>query len=84
MRGPLQHQPRDRVRGLVRRLAVCLAILPACVHAGALRVGPTRVELTRQKPVALIEVRNDNPDPVLIQVERVTWVQQNGLDSYPS
>jgi fimbrial chaperone protein len=63
-------------------LVACLATLAFAAQAGQLRVGPTRIELTRQRPVGVIEVRNDNPGPVLVQIERMVWVQRNGEDSY--
>ena len=63
-------------------LVACLTTLACIADAGQLRVGPTRIELTRQRPVGVIEVRNDNPGPVLVQIERMVWVQRNGEDSY--
>jgi fimbrial chaperone protein len=45
-------------------------------------VGPTRIELTREHPVAVLEVRNDNPDPTLVQIERMSWGQDGGTDRY--
>ncbi len=63
-------------------LVACLTTFAWIADAGQLRVGPTRIELTRQRPVGVIEVRNDNPGPVLVQIERMVWVQRNGEDSY--
>ncbi len=65
-----------------RALLACLATFACTADAGQLRVGPTRVELTRQRPVGVIEVRNDNPGPVLVQIERMLWIQRNGEDTY--
>jgi fimbrial chaperone protein len=45
-------------------------------------VGPTRIELTREHPVAVLEVRNDNSDPTIVQVERMSWIQDGGTDRY--
>ncbi|MDB6107809.1 MAG: putative pili assembly chaperone transrane protein [Gammaproteobacteria bacterium] len=45
-------------------------------------MGPTRIELTREHPVAVLEVRNDNPDPTLVQIERMSWGQDGGTDRY--
>jgi fimbrial chaperone protein len=45
-------------------------------------VGPTRVELTREHPVAVLEVRNDNSSPTIVQIERMSWSQDGGTDSY--
>lgn len=63
-------------------LFACLTLFASSADAGQLRVGPTRIELTRQRPVGVIEVRNENPGPVLVQMERMVWVQQNGEDAY--
>ena len=63
-------------------LVACLTTFVCIADAGQLRVGPTRIELTRQRPVGVIEVRNDNPGPVLVQIERMLWIQRNGEDSY--
>ena len=49
---------------------------------GSLWVGPTRIELTREHPVAVLEVRNDNPAPTIVQVERMSWSQNGGTDGY--
>jgi len=69
-----------------RPVAACWALwFSACAcgaHAGSLWVGPTRVELTREHPVAVLEVRNDNPGPAIVQIERMTWSQDGGRDRY--
>ena len=80
MRGGRASASRASWRG--RALVACLAMFACTADAGQLRVGPTRVELTRQRPVGVIEVRNDNPGPVLVQIERMLWIQRNGEDSY--
>jgi fimbrial chaperone protein len=71
-----------------RPVAACWALwFAACTcstHAGSLWVGPTRVELTREHPVAVLEVRNDNPDPTIVQIERMVWSQEGGADRYAS
>jgi fimbrial chaperone protein len=38
--------------------------------------------LTREHPVAVLEVRNDNPDPTIVQVERMSWAQDGGTQRY--
>lgn len=69
-----------------RPVAACWALgfaAWACsAHAGSLWVGPTRIELTREHPVAVLEVRNDNPDPTIVQIERMSWAQDGGTDTY--
>ena len=51
-------------------------------QAGSLWVGPTRIELTREHPVAVLEVRNDNPGSSIVQIERMSWSQDGGTDAY--
>jgi fimbrial chaperone protein len=51
-------------------------------HGGSLWVGPTRIELTREHPVAVLEVRNDNPNSTIVQIERMSWSQAGGTDGY--
>jgi fimbrial chaperone protein len=69
-----------------RPVAACWALwfsAWACsAQAGSLWVGPTRIELTHEHPVAVLEVRNDNPDPTIVQVEQMSWTQDGGTDSY--
>jgi fimbrial chaperone protein len=69
-----------------RPVAACWALWFAAwacsTHAGSLWVGPTRIELTREHPVAVLEVRNDNPDPTIVQIERMSWGQDGGTDRY--
>jgi fimbrial chaperone protein len=69
-----------------RPVAACRALWFAAwacsAHAGSLWVGPTRVELTREHPVAVLEVRNDNSGPTIVQIERMSWSQDGGTDSY--
>src|SRR6202023_844337 len=67
-------------------VAACRALwftaLACSAHAGSLWVGPTRIELTREHPVAVLEVRNDNPAPTIVQVERMSWAQDGGTERY--
>lgn len=50
--------------------------------AGSLGVGPTLIELTSQKPVAVLSVRNTGDTPAIVQLETVSWSQDDGSDQY--
>jgi fimbrial chaperone protein len=65
-------------------IAAVLAASAVCAtaEAGALHVGPMRIELTPDKSVATLEVRNDNPDAITVQLERVAWSEPAGEDVY--
>jgi fimbrial chaperone protein len=69
-----------------RPIAACwvlwFAAWTCSAHAGSLWVGPTRIELTREHPVAVLEVRNDNPGPTIVQIEQMSWSQDGGTDKY--
>jgi fimbrial chaperone protein len=51
-------------------------------YAGSLGVGPTLIELTSQKPVAVLSVRNTGDKPAIVQLETVAWSQDDGSDQY--
>jgi fimbrial chaperone protein len=57
------------------------AMLPLTATAGSLRVGPTRVDLSPQHPVAILEVENTGDSPTLAQVDALDWTQNAGDDS---
>jgi fimbrial chaperone protein len=69
-------------RPVAARWALCFAAWTCGADAGSLWVGPTRIELTREHPVAVLEVRNDNPGPSIVQIERMSWSQDDGTDRY--
>lgn len=52
--------------------------------AGALSVSPMRIELSVRHPVATLEVTNEGPEPITIQLERMAWTQADGEDFYTS
>ena len=56
---------------------LCTA-LPLAAAAGSLRVGPTRLDLSAQHPVAVLEVENTGDSPTLAQVDALTWTQNAG------
>jgi fimbrial chaperone protein len=63
-------------------LAGVLSAVDVPVWAGALTVSPLRLELSARHPVATLDVRNEGPAPVTIQLERVAWTQPQGEDLY--
>ena len=54
--------------------------LPVLAGAGSLRVGPTRLDLSAQRPVAVLEVQNSGPAPTLVQVDLLDWSQDGRGD----
>jgi fimbrial chaperone protein len=52
--------------------------------AAAITVSPTRIELSAQRPVATLEVRNEGNESVTMQLERTAWTQEGGVDVYSS
>ena len=62
--------------------AICLLSLPIAVFGGSLRVGPTRIDLTARKPVAVLEVQNSADNPTLAQIDLFDWSQDGKGDVF--
>jgi fimbrial chaperone protein len=62
-------------------VAACIALLPLTSHAGSLRVGPTRIELSARRPVVALEVQNTADSPTLAQIDTFAWTQEGAGDS---
>jgi fimbrial chaperone protein len=61
--------------------AICLFFGAISIaQAGSLRVGPTRIDLTRARPVAVVRVTNNNPVRTSIDVRAQSWRQENDED----
>jgi fimbrial chaperone protein len=58
--------------------ALLCTVLPLTAAAGSLRVGPTRLDLSTQHPIAVLEVENTGDSPTLAQVDALTWTQSAG------
>jgi fimbrial chaperone protein len=56
--------------------------LVACATAGTFTVNPVRATLTPNQSVASLVVHNNGVEPSVIQVEAVSWAQQDGKDVY--
>ena len=65
---------------LRRVVIICLLGLPVLAGAGSLRVGPTRLDLSAQRPVAALEVQNSGPAPTLVQIDLLDWSQDGRGD----
>lgn len=76
------------MRNIVLRLsqAACgLAFLLAGTggaSAGSFQVNPVRATLSARLPVGSLTVRNTGAEPVVVQLEVVSWSQQEGKDVY--
>jgi fimbrial chaperone protein len=74
---------RTMERQLIGQTFIGLAFLlgPACIaHAGSFVVNPVRVTLSASQPVSAITVRNEGPEPTVVQLETVAWSQKDGAD----
>jgi fimbrial chaperone protein len=58
----------------------CAAVFPAA--AGSFSVTPVRTVLSAGQQVASLVVKNDGADPAVVQLELVSWSQQDGKDVY--
>ena len=66
---------------LARLSVACLALLlPLMSLGGALRVGPTRIDLSAKRPVVALEVQNAADGPTLAQIDVFTWTQEGAGD----
>jgi fimbrial chaperone protein len=56
------------------------ALVPLAALAGALRVGPTRIEIAARHPVVALEVQNAAAAPTLAQIDVFAWTQEGAGD----
>lgn len=59
--------------------AAALWLPPAL--GGTFTISPLRVELSQRAATAALTVRNEGPEPVVVQAESVLWSQASGEDS---
>jgi fimbrial chaperone protein len=58
-----------------------LVVIAPIAAAANFTVSPVRVELSAQRPVAALTVRNEMQDePVVVQLRAVAWTQQDGQE----
>jgi fimbrial chaperone protein len=55
---------------------------PAMACAGSFAVNPVRATLSAKQPVSSLLVRNDGAEATVVQLEVVSWSQQDGKDVY--
>jgi fimbrial chaperone protein len=53
-----------------------------CATAGTFTVNPVRATLTSNQSVQSLVVHNNGTEPSVVQVETVSWTQQDGKDIY--
>jgi fimbrial chaperone protein len=61
-------------------LAFLFGAAAAC--AGSFAVNPVRATLSAKQPVGSLVVRNNGAEPTVVQLEAVSWSQQDGKDIY--
>lgn len=59
-----------------------LCAFAGAASAGTLRVGPVRVMLDGDSPIATLTVHNSGDTPAVIQLEPMHWRQEDGTDIY--
>jgi fimbrial chaperone protein len=70
------------------RAAGCAALYLSCAAiaaeacAGSFQVTPIRLELSAAQRTGALTVRNDTPDPLVLQIELSEWSQRDGQDTY--
>jgi len=69
-----------------RRAALSLIgfALAATASAGSFQVNPIRIELSKGITTAVVTVRNDGEEPVVLQSSVLGWTQEGGKDIYAS
>jgi fimbrial chaperone protein len=59
-------------------------LLTAVASAGSFQVNPIRIELAKGITTAVVTVRNDGEEPVVLQSSVLGWTQEGGKDVYAS
>jgi fimbrial chaperone protein len=63
-------------------LSLCFAGIASNAISGSFQVTPIRVELSATQRTGALTVRNDTPDPLVLQIELSEWSQRDGEDIY--
>jgi len=63
-------------------LAAWLALAASGANAGSFQVNPIRIEMAKGITNAVITVRNDGDEPVVVQSSVMAWTQEAGNDVY--
>ncbi len=73
-----------RVLGQAACGLVFLLAGASAASAGSFSVSPVRATLSASQPVGALTVRNTGTEPAVVQLEVVSWSQQDGKDVYTS
>lgn len=65
---------------LICAFIAAFAAVPAL--AGSLQVDPVKVEISADRKIGSIRIRNDAPAPVTVRAHALSWSQANGEDVY--
>ena len=68
------------LRFLALSAASLSAMVSAPASAGALRVDPVKVEITAERKIGAVRVKNDADKPVTIRGYALSWTQRDGQD----
>lgn len=61
---------------------LCCAGVALDASGGSFQVSPIRVELSGTQRTGVLTVRNDLPEPLVLQIELSEWSQRDGADVY--
>lgn len=60
-------------RWLAGPIALTLTLLPGPLLAAAMGIAPMRVDLRPEQRMGVVTVRNNDPEPVMVQVQAFAW-----------
>jgi fimbrial chaperone protein len=70
-------------RGHARRALLVMCLLVAAgARAGSFAVSPVRATLSADKLIGSLTVRNDGAEPTVVQLQVMSWSQDDGEDVY--
>ncbi len=70
---------------LLRLTLYCIlgsALMAPGISAGTLQITPTRITLSQQDHTAVLTIRNQHTESRIMQLETVSWKQQDGEEVY--
>jgi fimbrial chaperone protein len=77
MRNRYRHEP---LRAGALCLLAALAAIPTAAPASKLQIDPVKLEITAERKIASIRIRNDGDAPVTIHGSALSWSQKDGQD----
>jgi fimbrial chaperone protein len=57
-------------------------LIPSLVSAAGWEIDPIRVELSAKQPAAAVTIKNESDESTTIQIQAVSWSQNEGKDIY--